>query len=237
MNHEKKTIIGQSDEWLTPRSILQPLGKFDLDPCSPIKRPWDTATQHYTINDNGLILPWDGRVWLNPPYGDTMIKWLKKMAEHDNGIALTFARTDTKQFHQWIFPHAISLLFLQGRINFCTVDGRVAKDNSGAPSVLIAYGEQNTDVLADCGLAGRHILINAMPVITVVNSPDWKSVVNISLIRLNGKASLDQIYKMVEVIAPDKIAKNGHYKEKVRQKLQKYFHRIERGNYTLFNQN
>ena len=36
------------DEWLTPPEITTDLGPFDLDPCSPIKRPWPTAENHYT---------------------------------------------------------------------------------------------------------------------------------------------------------------------------------------------
>lgn len=31
------------DEWLTPPEIVQSLGSFDLDPCSPIARPWPFA--------------------------------------------------------------------------------------------------------------------------------------------------------------------------------------------------
>lgn len=43
----------KNDEWLTPRFILDALGEFDLDPCSPINRPWDPAKKHYNINPNG----------------------------------------------------------------------------------------------------------------------------------------------------------------------------------------
>ena len=81
------------DEWLTPPEIIKALGSFELDPCSPINRPWDTAAKHYTIEDNGLSLPWHGRVWMNPPYGDATEMWMQRLAEHGNGIALIFART------------------------------------------------------------------------------------------------------------------------------------------------
>ena len=40
------------EDWLTPPEILAALGEFDLDPCSPIPRPWDTARKHYTVADN-----------------------------------------------------------------------------------------------------------------------------------------------------------------------------------------
>ena len=63
---EGKTETGK-DEWLTPPELVSALGKFDLDPCSPINRPWDTAKKHYTILDDGLTQPWDGKVWCNPP--------------------------------------------------------------------------------------------------------------------------------------------------------------------------
>src|SRR5262245_11281011 len=70
--------------WLTPPYVLQPRGKFDLDPCAPIARPWPTAERHYTILDNGLALPWEGRVWCNPPYGAEAGDWLARCADHGN---------------------------------------------------------------------------------------------------------------------------------------------------------
>jgi uncharacterized protein YlzI (FlbEa/FlbD family) len=224
----------QTDVWLTPPALLSQLGEFDLDPCSPVNRPWDTAKQHYTIHDNGLVMPWSGRVWLNPPYGRQMIHWLHKMALHLNGMALTFARTETAAFQRFVFPFAMSMLFLKGRINFLNEKGLVSRSNAAAPSVLISYTEFDADVLADSGIEGKHLLVNAMPVITIQQSPDWRSVVSITMIHLNGKATLSEIYEVVERIAPDKIAKNKHYKEKVRQKLQKYFQRVQRGQYQLF---
>jgi len=61
---------GAFDTWLTPPAILAELGTFDLDPCAaPSPRPWATATRHIESPDDGLVLPWEGRVWLNPPYG------------------------------------------------------------------------------------------------------------------------------------------------------------------------
>ena len=31
------------DEWYTPRWIINELGPFDLDPCSPVMKPYEIA--------------------------------------------------------------------------------------------------------------------------------------------------------------------------------------------------
>jgi hypothetical protein len=77
--------VSATDVWLTPPYILDALGPFDLDPCSPVGRPWDTAAKHYTIEDDGLAQEWAGRVWLNPPYGPKMGLWLDRLAKHSGG--------------------------------------------------------------------------------------------------------------------------------------------------------
>lgn len=140
-------IANGKDEWLTPKHLLERLGPFDLDPCSPIVRPWDTAAKHYTIFDNGLKQKWKGRVWLNPPYGAQTGLWLARLSEHGDGIALVFARTETKAFHKHVWPKASVLLFLKGRLTFHHADGSAANSAAGAPSVLIAYGERNAACL------------------------------------------------------------------------------------------
>lgn len=146
-------------EWLTPPEIITALGPFDLDPCASKVRPWPTAINHYTVDHDGLSRPWFGRVWLNPPYSSHAVRWLVKLAEHGNGIALTFARTETIWFFGtvWDNPSATAILFLRGRIHFHYVDGRKAEANAGAPSVLIAYGEENARILKASGIDGKYI--------------------------------------------------------------------------------
>lgn len=154
-SHQSAKML--NDEWLTPPEIILDLGPFDLDPCAPIIRPWETAKKHFTINDNGLLQEWDGFVWCNPPYGVQTTTWLSRMAIHNNGIALIFARTETDMFFRNVWGCATSLLFIRGRLYFCYVDGRSAKANSGAPSVLIAYGHEADERLKRSKIQGRYI--------------------------------------------------------------------------------
>lgn len=146
----------KSDQWLTPRNILDALGPFDLDPCSaPDVAVWPTANVHYTLPTDGLVMPWFGRVWLNPPYGRETARWMAKLATHDTGTALIFARTETAMFFDSVWPKATGLLFLEGRLHFHLPDGRRAKANSGGPSVLIAYGSEDFTRLVDAERSGR----------------------------------------------------------------------------------
>ena len=142
----------KNDEWLTPPDIVQALGSFDLDPCSPINRPWATAARHLTIQDNGLAHEWHGRVWCNPPFGREAVKWLRRMAAHGNGIALIPARTETAMFYETVWSRADAVLFIKGRPHFHYVDGRRAPFNSGAPICLVAYGKNNTKHLEESSL-------------------------------------------------------------------------------------
>jgi hypothetical protein len=79
------------------------------------------------------------------------------MAEHQNGIALAFARTDTAMFHDSVFPMAHGALFVAGRPNFHFPDGTKAKGNSGGPIVLIAYGQTNAELLRESGIHGAYL--------------------------------------------------------------------------------
>jgi len=149
-----------TDEWLTPPYIIEALGEFDLDPCSPINRPWDTAKKHYNVDDNGLMQDWGGqsqRVWCNPPY-DTKVNgaFLEKCALHGNAMVLIFARTETGNFFNYIWPHADAIFFIQGRLSFHKVTGEKG-GSAGAPSVLIAYGEENVKALQNTKLKGKFI--------------------------------------------------------------------------------
>jgi len=152
-----------SDEWLTPPEIINALGAFDLDPCSPVSRPWPTAAEHFTILDDGLKKPWHGRVWCNPPYGAEAAKWLARCADHGRATALIFARTETKMFFEHVWKKASGLLFIEGRLHFHRVDGSRAIANAGAPSVLVAYGKADAVRLLSSGIPGKFVRLTHGP--------------------------------------------------------------------------
>lgn len=153
--HDRDLKNGK-EEWLTPPEIISGLGRFDLDPCSPVNRPWPTTQQHYTIEDDGLQKPWGGRVWCNPPYGPKTGAWLGRCAKHGNAIALIFARTETRAFFDHVWPEADGVLFLRGRLKFYHVDGKQG-GTAGAPSMLVAYGVLNAWALETCKLEGKYL--------------------------------------------------------------------------------
>lgn len=147
---------GITNDWITPPEILKALGTFDLDPCVCTPQPWPTARQMFNREQNGLSQEWHGRVWLNPPYGPEAWEWLAKLAEHGRGTALIFARTETEGFVREVWRKADAMLFLEGRLHFHHPNGARAKGNSGGPSVLVAYGADDAEKLADCGLTGAY---------------------------------------------------------------------------------
>lgn len=82
---EHEPCIGQSDDWYTPPDMLKALGeRYDLDPCSPGAEHWVPADRVFTISDDGLAQPWDGFVFMNPPFGgrNGHVPWLEKFLAH-----------------------------------------------------------------------------------------------------------------------------------------------------------
>ena len=93
--------MNTNDEWYTPPEIIHSLGEFDLGPATSLEayRLNQSAKHFYTVWENGLKQEWFGRVWLNPPYSNPLQEqFLMKMAEHNNGIALVFAKVEAKWF-------------------------------------------------------------------------------------------------------------------------------------------
>lgn len=131
--------------WLTPKSLVDALGPFDLDPCVPPHMPWRTAKRMLTVKEDGLATPWprSAFVFHNPPYGKGQAAWMQKAAEHGNGITLVLARFDTRWMHDWVLRHpaATALVFVRGRVQFCRPDGSPGP-SSPAPSVFIGYGNK-----------------------------------------------------------------------------------------------
>lgn len=152
MSGHQSPIAGTTT-WLTPPELLAPLGAFDLDPCAaPSPRPWSTAARHIELPECGLAAVWSGRVWLNPPFGREATAWLRKLADHGDGVALIPARTETAMFFDTVWSRADAVLFLRSRPHFHRADGSRAPFNSGAPICLVAYGLANVAALHRSGL-------------------------------------------------------------------------------------
>lgn len=148
---------GLSNDWLTPPEIVKALGKFDLDPCAHPQQFYRTAKRMIAPPKDGLSAIWSGRVWLNPPYGGELRKWLERLARYGDGIALVPARTEVESwFWPFVWESADAVLFLKGRLYFHKPCGGLC-GNAGHGSALAAYGSQNANALKASGIVGKFI--------------------------------------------------------------------------------
>ena len=132
---------------------------FDLDPCAPAlpKAAWIPAARRICLPDDGLSASWCGpsgealRVWLNPPYGNNTGAWLRRLAAHGNGLALVFARSDTRWWQETV-PTATLFCLMQGRVRFVDKNGKPGSSTAGAPSALVAFGGECARAVVDADL-------------------------------------------------------------------------------------
>jgi hypothetical protein len=139
------------DEWWTPPHIFQALGlTFDLDPCSPGAGLGHVpARRHFTRADDGLSQPWSGLVWCNPPYGSQTPLWMRRMADHGDGVALVFNRSDTR-WAQDALASAGAVCFLAGRVRF--LKHGEPQGTPGTGSMLLGWGGTATVAVLRSGL-------------------------------------------------------------------------------------
>jgi len=149
----------KSVEWYTPGWVFDELGiHFDLDPASPADMETAVPARiKYTMFDNGLLKPWIGSVWLNPPYGRSTPTWMGRFIEHGNGIAMTFSRTDTEWCHK-AMRAATAFLFLRGRIDFVPgKENEHKRSRAGAGTVMFAMGDRCAVALSNMKHRGFYI--------------------------------------------------------------------------------
>ena len=145
---------GQTNTWFTPKEYVEPLGDFDLDPCTESFRPFNIAAHNICRDEGecGLSQSWSGRVFLNPPYGKDIGKWLEKLSSHGNGIALVFARCETR-WSQKAFESCDAVYFIKGRISFISSLGKKSTNASNGNMFLI-WGQKNIEAVLKSGING-----------------------------------------------------------------------------------
>jgi hypothetical protein len=153
--HERPT--GASVEWYPPKSLFDALGvEFDLDPAAGrngdecLLRTSVPARRLFTAGLDGLSKPWEGHVWLNPPYGPAGVAFVDRMIAHGDGLLLLPSRTETA-IYQRALSAATAICFLRKRLWFVRVDGVTGRSSFG--STLFAFGSWAADALqrADLG--------------------------------------------------------------------------------------
>jgi phage N-6-adenine-methyltransferase len=121
MGFSKVQLSSKTDDWSTPPDLYEELNNefhFTLDPCAD-----DTnhkTERYFTKEMDGLAQSWDGEtVFMNPPYGRMMWKWVIK-ASRTRGtvVCLLPARTDSMWWHDYVLPKAAEIRYIRGRLKF-----------------------------------------------------------------------------------------------------------------------
>ena len=131
----------KTDLWATPQDVFDALNDefcFTLDPCATKENA--KCTKFFTRSDDGLEQEWCGNsIFVNPPYGREIGKWVQKAYEESycpsgsRAVMLLPARTDTKWFHNYIYGKA-EVRFIKGRLKFG--DG---KGSAPFPSMIAIF--------------------------------------------------------------------------------------------------
>jgi len=128
-----------TEEWATPQNIFDTLDRefnFTLDPCSTDEN--HKCKTYFTKKENGLAQSWVGHsVFMNPPYGTEIGKWVKKAwlsahKENTTVVCLLPARTDTKWFHKYC-AHG-EIWFIKERLRFGG-----SKNSAPFPSMVVIF--------------------------------------------------------------------------------------------------
>jgi len=130
-----------TDDWGTPQALFDELNEefnFTLDACASSHN--FKVNVYFTKEDDALVQDWVGIVWMNPPYGRTIAKWMAKAyAASQTGatvVCLVPARTDTAWWHDYAAKGEVR--FLRGRIKF-EQPGFTKNNSAPFPSAIVIF--------------------------------------------------------------------------------------------------
>lgn len=127
----------KTDLWYTPQDFFKKYDdvyKFEIDVCATDDNT--KCAKYYTEEMDGLSQEWRGVCWMNPPYGRTIGKWMKKAYESSlegaTVVCLVPARTDTNWWHDYAMKGDIE--FIRGRLKFGG-----SKNSAPFPSAVVVF--------------------------------------------------------------------------------------------------
>ena len=135
--------------WETPIEFFNKVNEefnFYIDVCAT--EATAKCDMYYTPEIDGLKQEWNGICWMNPPYGREIGKWIEKAyKESSKGatvVCLIPARTDTKYWHEYIFPLASEIRFIKGRLKFGN-----STNSAPFPSALVVF-KNREELIVKC---------------------------------------------------------------------------------------
>ena len=137
-------LSSKTDNWATPQDFFDNLNEefhFTLDPCANEEN--HKCNLFYTKEQDGLTKDWGGHVvFCNPPYGKEIADWVRYSYEQSQKpnttvVMLIPARTDTRNFHDYIYGKA-EIRFIKGRLKFGD-----ATTGAPFPSMVVVYRKNN----------------------------------------------------------------------------------------------
>lgn len=130
MTVNKGLFTSLTPNWATPKSLYDTLNaefNFNDDPC-PL---------YGELNSDGLAREWGIRVFVNPPYGREITKWIQRAYEEGElgktVVCLIPSRTDTKWWHDYVM-RAKEIRFVKGRLKFGD-----SKNSAPFPSAVVIF--------------------------------------------------------------------------------------------------
>lgn len=139
-------------EWHTPPKFIEAarevMGSIDLDPAtSEIGNRIIQAKTIYTKENSGLVHPWSGNIWMNPPYNNSLVddftkKLVNELPNINQACVLVNNATETKWF-QNIMSKCDMICFVKSRIKFLDVNGEAT--GSSLQGQVIMYFGKNLD--------------------------------------------------------------------------------------------
>ncbi len=148
----KALFSSATDLWSTPQDFFDRLNEefgFVLDVAANASNY--KCPQYFTKDSDGLSRNWaawvrnialaaedisQGSIWMNPPYGREIGKWVQKAYEESQKgctvVCLLPARTDTKWFQDYCLKGECR--FVRGRLKFGN-----AKNSAPFPSVVVVF--------------------------------------------------------------------------------------------------
>lgn len=126
-----------AEMWATPQGFFDGLDTefgFQVDVCAIAENA--KCARFFTPEEDGLAQEWTGICWMNPPYGRTIGRWMRKAYESSQlgatVVCLVPARTDTVWWHEYAMKGEIR--FIRGRLKF---GGH--KNSAPFPSAVVVF--------------------------------------------------------------------------------------------------